>query len=193
MMPSLSLLLAVLAVAPLLCSEAPARVIAATSLNDLVSHALSHHPGLYAPQAEIERQRARLPQLTALPEPRLSMTPLGDLAETAAGTVTATISLSQQFPALGSLDALAAKGQAAIAQAESSSRQRQLSVAVQVRQAWWHQHRATATLALLHQQAQLITELHEVITRRVEANLARGSDLLRIEVERERLNALQAH
>ncbi|PKP39369.1 MAG: TolC family protein, partial [Bacteroidetes bacterium HGW-Bacteroidetes-13] len=77
----------------------------AQSLDDYLKIAAENNPGAKAAYLEFEASMQRLPQVSSLPDPTLSMSALGQMIETRVGTQEARFSLMQSFPWFGTLKA----------------------------------------------------------------------------------------
>lgn len=77
----------------------------AQTLDDYLKIASQNNPGVKAAYLEFEAALQRLPQVSALPDPTLSMSALGQMIETRVGTQEARFSLMQTFPWFGTLKA----------------------------------------------------------------------------------------
>lgn len=77
----------------------------AQSLDAYLKTAAENNPGVKAAYLEFEAAMQRLPQVSSLPDPTLSMSALGQMIETRVGTQEARFSLMQTFPWFGTLKA----------------------------------------------------------------------------------------
>lgn len=72
---------------------------------EFVTLALSRNPSIRVAEAKVNRIRQRAPQARSLDDPMLTIAPVGEMAETAAGQVGLMSSLSQRLPLPSKLDA----------------------------------------------------------------------------------------
>ena len=153
----------------------------------LAALAQQHNPRLVALRRRAERLQALVPQAAALPDPQAKVS-AGNLAETAAGKVRSTVSLSQKIPFPGKRKAAsrAAAHQAAAARAEAEAQA--LRVAEQTQHAWWDRYLAEKTIDLTLENRKLLLTAQEVVAARVAAADASQSDLLRIDTEISKLD-----
>lgn len=79
--------------------------VKAQSLDDYLKIAAENNPEVKAAYLEFEAALQRLPQVSTLPDPTLSMSALGQMIETRVGTQEARFSLMQTFPWFGTLKA----------------------------------------------------------------------------------------
>ena len=77
----------------------------AQNLEEYISIAQKNNPGLKAKQEEFEAAIQRIPQVSSLPDPELSVASFGQMVETRVGQQMARLSLSQMFPWFGTLTA----------------------------------------------------------------------------------------
>ena len=149
----------------------------------LVALALHRNPGLAAAERRVERLRTRRAQVASLEDPTLSVTPLGEMAQTAAGEVGLMAGVSQAFPFPGKLDARgdAADREAAGALADLAAQR--LQVAAAVRRAWWSLAYARQAEAVVEEDAALRTRLRDSAVARYRAGDAGRADVLRAGVE----------
>ncbi len=77
----------------------------AQSLDEYLKTAAENNPGVKAAYLEFEAAMQRLPQVSSLPDPTLSMSALGQMIETRVGTQEARFTLMQTFPWFGTLKA----------------------------------------------------------------------------------------
>lgn len=77
----------------------------AQSLEDYFKAAADNNPGLQAEYKEFEAALQKVPQVSTLPDPSLSVSAFGQMIETRVGPQQARFSLSQMFPWFGTLRA----------------------------------------------------------------------------------------
>lgn len=158
-------------------------------LDDLVALALARHPALAAYTARAEDLRAGGVALGALPEPVVTVSPLGEMAQTAAGEVEIMLGLSQRIPGPGKRAAMEAERVAEAGVPEAERHARAVAVAFELRRAWWRQREAVAITEVVRAQQALLEDLRSTVATRVEANLASSAQLLRLAVESGELEA----
>lgn len=90
--------------------------IKAQTLEDYFLIAADNNPGLLSQHKEFEAALQKVPQVSSLPDPSLSVSAFGRMVETRVGPQQARFSLSQMFPWFGTLKA---QGDAATLLAES--------------------------------------------------------------------------
>lgn len=88
----------------------------AQTLEEYFKIAADNNPGLLSQYREFEAALEKVPQVSSLPDPSLSVSAFGQMVETRVGPQQARFSLSQMFPWFGTLKA---QGDAAALMAES--------------------------------------------------------------------------
>lgn len=154
-----------------------------TSLDELIATALAHNPAVVAARYRIEQTQQTIPQATSLDDPILTVTPVGNMAQTADGQITAMGSLSQKFPLSGKL---LTRGKVAADQVNIAKEQlleTQLTLIRDIKQAYWNHQLAKQTLAVLDSQKQLMQQFSEAANASYRAGRSDQQDLLRINVE----------
>jgi outer membrane protein, heavy metal efflux system len=152
------------------------------TFDDYVRHALAHNPQI---RAAFERWKAaveRIPQARSLSDPTLSFEYFLDQMDTRY-----QVSLTQMFPAFGKRglreDAAAAEAEAAM-HAFEAERLILFDRMVRAFHEYQYLHRATQVTEENHH---LLSSLEQVVTTRYQAGLAPFSDLIKIQVEKDRL------
>ena len=162
-------------------------IAASAGVDDLVAAALGHHPSLQATRARITALEQSAIQARALPDPGATGT-TGQMAETAAGQVQATVGLQQKIPYPGKRNARAA---IILRQADAMRAQvgtEELALAERVRTAYWNYYTARRTVAVVTESKGLLITLRQSVEARVATNKASQQDLLRLENEITRLD-----
>lgn len=124
----------------------PATISTNSTLSDLVGYATDHNPGLQAQYQRWQATLARIPQVTALPDPKLSYGHFIRSVETRVGPQNHRIGIAQVLPWFGKLELrgdIAAKEAEAAFQALETARQK---LTYEVTDAWHeytYLHRAT--------------------------------------------------
>ena len=77
----------------------------AQTLEDYFKIAAENNPGLLSQYKEFEAALQKVPQVSTLPDPSLSVSALGQMIETRVGPQQARFSLTQMFPWFGTLKA----------------------------------------------------------------------------------------
>lgn len=153
----------------------------------LVAWGLERHPRIKSQLAAIEGSQARTRQASSLPEPRLSVAPIGNMAQTAAGEVTVMAGISQTFPAPGALSARTVMADADTQQIIAQLAFIEVEVAKGIRQTWWRWKAAHEGMDTVVAQLAVIDRLVIGLQSRVENNQARQGELIRIRLEQNAL------
>lgn len=165
----------------------PYSISGSAGVEDLVSAALRRHPSLAATRSRITAVEQSAIQARALPDPS-AMVSAGQMAETAAGEVEATVGVQQKIPFPGKRGAAA---RVAMRQADAMRAQLaadELALAERVRTAYWDYYVADRTIAVVTEARESLTTLRQSVEARVAANKASQQDLLRLENEITRLD-----
>lgn len=148
-------------------------------IEQLVSLSLTHHPSLQAAQQKVARLRARVAQEGALPDPSARVS-AGDLAQTAAGEVETIVGIEQRIPFPGKRKARASAAHKEAEAAAAELEVLKLALAQRVRTTYWSHYLATQSLRINLESRDVLHSIREVVKKRVEANRASQTDLLRI-------------
>lgn len=160
------------------------------TLEDLTRLVLARNPEVLAAQRRAQRLAQRVAQARSLPDPRVSIAPLGQMAETAAGQVELMASASQSFPAPGKLDAQARAAQREVEIAQAQLAQTQLRVVREAQQAFWRHYAAVQSVRITRESMAALDQALQIVRARLAAGLAPQDALLRLEVERVELDRL---
>jgi len=160
------------------------------TLEDLTRLVLARNPEVLAQQRRAQRLAQRVAQARSLPDPRFSIAPLGQMAETAAGQVELMAGVSQSFPAPGKLDAQARAAQREVEIAQAQLAQTQLRVVREAQQAYWRHYAAVQSVRITRENMAALDQALRIAQARLAAGLAPQDALLRLEVERLELDRL---
>ncbi len=158
-------------------------VPAGAGAEDYVRLALERNPSIRSAKAKVQRLAERIPQVTSLDDPMLTVTPVGEMAETAAGQVGVMTGVSQKLPFPGKLRARGGIAAANVAMATSDLEQTKLGVIADTRQAYWGYYFTTRAIEVTQQSRDLLAQLRQSAESRYKANLATQQDVLRASVE----------
>lgn len=150
---------------------------------DYVALALERNPGVLAAEHRLRRSIASAAQAGSLEDPRLMLSPIGDMAETAAGQVGWMSSITQMLPFPGKLGARerAARHEAEAARFELD--QKRLELRADVRRAYWELWFSVRGAEVVEQSRALLAQLRDTARTRYEAGTAQQADVLRAETE----------
>ncbi|MAX24701.1 MAG: hypothetical protein CMJ19_09375 [Phycisphaeraceae bacterium] len=153
------------------------------TLDQLIAYAQKHHPAIQAASFRIEQAEHGIILAKSLDDPILTISPVGNMAQTADGEVTAMASISQRLPISGRLTAQSEAAKEQVQIASQQHRQTQLALTRDVKQAYWNLQLANQTLAVYESQKQLMHQVHESADASYRAGRAAQQDLLRLNVE----------
>ncbi len=165
----------------------PVELTEESSLPAYLAYAAWHNPGL---EAAFNRWRAgleRIPQVTALPDPRLTYRYYVREVETRVGAMRQGVGLTQVFPWVGKLEL---QGEAAAMEA-AALRQRFESARLQlfytVQDGWWEYYYLGRSIAIVQENLRLVQRVEEVARIRYRTAAAEQPDVIRAQVELGRL------
>lgn len=156
---------------------------AQADVEDYVATALARNPAIHAAMARVRRMEARVPQVRSLDDPMLEVSPIGEMAETAAGMVGVMMGLSQRLPFPGKLDEQGHIAEQDVRIAQKELMQVRLEVAAQVRDAYWSYYSAARALELLEQSRGLLEQIRSAARSAYEANRGDQQQVLSVSVE----------
>ncbi len=151
-------------------------------LNTYIRYGLYHNPSIRAAFEWWRAAAARVPQVSALPDPRFSWAYFVEPIETRTGPQDNRFSLSQTFPWFGKLDQA---GEVAARDAESmwwKVEARRVEVVREIRHAFFDYAYLARDIQITEDNLTLLNSLEPVIQRRIQAG-ASQVDLLQLQVE----------
>jgi outer membrane protein TolC len=155
----------------------------ATELSELLRHARLHNPRL---EAAFERWRAALeevPQVTKLPEPRLTLAGYAAELETRVGPMRAKASLMQPLPRAGELDAQGARAEALAEVARVELEDLRLELDAAVRDSWYERAWLAEAQSVSRGHLDLLVHWEAVARTRLESGLGSHADVIQAQVE----------
>jgi len=155
----------------------------ATSADDFVRLALERNPSLRAAEQHVLRLRERVPQASSLDDPRVTVTPIGDMAETAAGQVRVMTGVSQRLPYPGKLDQRGRVAEQDVAIAEQELERTRLSVIADTRRAYWSLYGTVRAMEITRRSRDLLDQLRGAAEAKYRAGTATQEQVLRASVE----------
>lgn len=173
----------------------PVELNDASNLNTYLAYAAENNPGLEAAFNRWKAALERVPQVKALPDPRLSYRYYISEVETRVGSMRQGVGLSQTFPWLGKLDL---RGDVA-AQAAEAERQRfeaaRLKLFYEVKNAYYEYYHLGRSIEIVRRNMQLVQHMEQVVRTRYKAAAASHPEVIRAQVElgklEDRLKSLQ--
>ena len=145
--------------------------------------ALERNPAIRAADERVRRLANRIPQAESLDDPMLFITPVGEMAETAAGRVDVMSSVSQKLPFPGKLRTRGRIAAQTVAQAVQELQQVRLRVAADTRRTWWSFYYMTRAIEVTEQNRDLLAQFRLVAEAKYRAGTATQQDVLRASVE----------
>ena len=153
-----------------------------------VLRALERNPAIQAAREHVRRLANRIPQATSLDDPMLMVSPIGEMAQTAAGEVSVMTSISQKLPTPGKLETRGRIAAADVAEAVQDLERVRLEVAADTRRAWWSLYSAVRALEVTKRSRDLLAQLRDVAEAKYRAGRVSQQDVLRASVEMSRLD-----
>jgi len=154
-----------------------------TGADEYVRVVLDRSPAIRAASAKVDRLTERIPQVTSLDDPMLSVVPIGELAETASGQVGMMNSVSQKLPFPGKLDTQGRIAQQDVAVAVQELNDTRLRVIADTRRAYWSYYFTTRGIEVVESDRDLIRQFRDVAEAKYKAGTASQQDVLRASVE----------
>jgi len=159
-----------------------------STLHDLLAAAALNNPGLMAAFEQWQATLARVPQVKSLPNPQISFAYFIREIETRVGPQQAKVGIMQMFPWFGKLKL---KGNAA-AEAANAEKQKyenlKLDLFYRVKEAYFDYYYITRMITILKENVQLLEHLESVIETKYRTGTALYANLVRIQVERDKLD-----
>ena len=155
----------------------------AQNLRALVDYALEHNPEIQAAQQQHLGALERVPQVTALPDPKLSYRYFFAEVETRVGPQEHAIGVSQALPWFGKLrlqGVAATKSARAAAERVASARN---AVIAEVASAWYELYYLGQSIEIVEGNRDLVLHLERVARARYGTGGATHSDVIRAQVE----------
>jgi outer membrane protein TolC len=171
--------------AALFASLVPVNAESRLSLADAQARAEAANPGLEALQLRTRAAQERVPQASALPDPRLQVSYFGESVQTRTGPQEAIYSISQTVPWLSKLSQ---RKRYASSEADAAGlvyAQRQLELRREVARAYTEAAYVVTAIASTQGHLELIAEMESVTEERVRGGDALNA-LLRVNLEMER-------
>ncbi len=169
---------------------------AQAGLPEYLAYAAEHNPGLESAFNRWQGALQRVPQVKALPDPRLTYRYYIRQVETRVGAQRQSFELAQRFPWFGKLDV---RGQAAAAQAQVQHEQfqaRKLELFYQVKDAYYEYYYLARAIATIKANRDLMKHFERVARTRYKVAAGSHPNIIRAQVElgklEDRLRSLQA-
>jgi outer membrane protein, heavy metal efflux system len=153
-------------------------------LDTYVREALARNPAIHAAVREAEALGLRVPQVTSLDDPMVTIVPpTGDMIETAGGMIDGSVGVTQRLPFPGKLRARGRVAEQAVRIALDRLADVRIRTVAAVRKAYAEYYLADVSAGIVRQSADLARQIHGVAAARYRAGAATQQDVLRAEVE----------
>ncbi|MBI1337747.1 MAG: TolC family protein [Phycisphaera sp.] len=154
-----------------------------SGVDEYVALALANNPSILAAKHKIERLAQRVPQATSLDDPMFQVSPIGEMAQTAAGQVGLMTGVSQKIPFPGKLDTRGRIAQQDVAMATAELAQTRLRVAADTRKAYWDHYANVRAVEVMEHSRSLLEQIKSVAEAEYKAGTRTQGDVLRASVE----------
>ncbi len=145
--------------------------------------ALERNPAIRAAREKVHRLADRIPQVESLHDPMVSIAPIGEMAETAAGQVGLMTGVSQRLPFPGKLEARGRIAAQDVAEAVQELERTRVAVVADTRLAYWSFYYTTRAIEVTERSRELLDQIRSVAETRLKAGSATQQDVLRASVE----------
>jgi outer membrane protein, heavy metal efflux system len=157
------------------------------TLEDYLAYAAMHNPGLESAFNHWKAALEKIPQVTALPDPRFNFAYMIREIETRVGPQQAKVGFMQMFPWFGKLKL---KGSAALEAANAVKQQYQtikLDLFNKVKNAYYEYHYVSHAISVITENIQLLEYLEATIRSKYRTGNAAHTDLIKVQVELDKL------
>ena len=151
--------------------------------DDYVNIAILRNPGIKAAEQKVARLRTRVVQNSSLADPMFVVSPIGEMAQTAAGEVTFMAGLSQKLPTPGKLQI---KGELAALEADQAGEELarlRLQIVADTRRAFWNYYFTARAIDVLEQEKDLLVSFQQNAEAKYKSGTTSQQDVLRASVE----------
>jgi outer membrane protein TolC len=148
-----------------------------------IRYAERENPGLRAAFDRWHAALQRVPQVTSLPDPRLTLGLFVDEVETRTGPMDARLSISQAFPWFGKLAAAGGRAFERSEEAREAFEAERLDLEHRVRDAWYEYAWLEAAILVTEGHLTLIQQWEMVALSRYETAVGSQADVIRAQVE----------
>lgn len=152
------------------------------TVEDFVRVAMERNPAIAAADLRVKRLEQRIPQATSLDDPMVSVAPIGEMAETAAGQVGTMVGVSQKFPTPGKLRTRGQIAEQEVAVARAQADAVRLRIAADVRRAYWSHYAAVRALEVTSRSRDALGDIRRVALAKYESGTVGQQDVLRASV-----------
>lgn len=158
-------------------------------LETYLQEAAQNNPGLQARYLDYRAALQQVPQVTALPDPELSLGWFVSPIETRVGPQQARIGATQMFPWFGTLGA---RGDAAAERARmrfETFREERNRLFMEVERKWYKLYRLERSIALIRENLEIVETFETLATQNYETGQTGQVDVLRVQIEKEDLKS----
>lgn len=148
-----------------------------------VQLAMERNPAIQAAKHKVNRLSQRIAQVTSLDDPMFNVSPIGKMAETAAGQAGLMTGLSQKLPFPGKLKTRGHIAGQMVAAAAQDLEATKLQVISDTRQAYWSNYLAVRAIEVTEQSRELISQFKQIAEAKNRSGTASQQDVLRASVE----------
>lgn len=153
-------------------------------LEDYLSFALERNPAIHRAIREVEALGYRVPQVTSLDDPMVTIVPpTGDMIETAAGMMDGSVGVAQKIPFPGKLATRGRIAEQAARVALDRLADVRIRTVADVSKAFDDFYLADVSIGITERSAELLRQIRDVAAARYRAGLSTQQDVLRAEVE----------
>ena len=159
----------------------------ASGLDEYRSHAADAHPGLAAARESWQAQTERIPQVGTLPDPQLTYRYFLEEVETRVGPQIQAVGVKQRFPWFGTLGTREDIARAAADAAGARYQGKHDALLAELTEAWAELYYLGRATLMVTESCELVRHLEEVALARYESGAAEHSEVIRAQVERDRI------
>jgi len=157
---------------------------AEAGLDDYIRIALRDNPGIRKAIRQVQVLGYRVPQVTSLDDPMISVVPpTGDMTQTAGGMMDASVGVSQKIPFPGKLTAKGRIAEQSVRMALDSLADARITTVAQVEKAYYSYYLADVSIQINKQSEALLRQIRDVAAARYRSGISTQQDVLRAEVE----------
>ncbi len=157
----------------------------AQTLEDYLQEAAKNNPGIQASYAGFEAALQKAPQVSALPDPTLTVSAFGSMIETRLGAQEARFTLMQMFPWFGTLKA---QKDAAVARADARFQEyinQRSELFVEVKNRYAELYVLEKTIALKEENLKILDSYRELALSGFKSGNAPMVNVVKVDIERD--------
>ena len=146
-----------------------------------IRDALERNPSVQAAVADVEAKLARIPQVTALPDPLLRAIVRPEPIQTAAGDVYFTLAVGQKIPSPAKLDRAGRAAAAEVRMAIEQLNATRLRIVADVERAYYSLYLSDRYIELTAANRALLEDLEQVVSTQYQVGRVPQQDVLRVQ------------